>query len=408
LVSRDLDGSQLSKRACQYLRVVEFFPVTHAAPTMRVGIDLSPLQVGNLTRGIGIYAENLLLALSEISQNIEYVLLTSGPFAKPEWAKDLNPSFQWVQMPAVHAGRASFFFASQVVLPAQAKQLGLDVLHCICIPTNGSQPGIPYRQTVPTVVTVHDLAPLILIRNLLPRFYQQWFYRFQLQACRRAAHLISDSHSTENEILRHQLAPRQRITTAQLAAPVFRNPAREEKLLDPPLPYLLHVGGADYQKNQKTVLMAFASLCKNPQFNHNLVLVGTNHITDDDVRGSEGRVFRYSGVSRTQLQHLYRGCTAFLFPSLHEGFGLPVLEAMSCGAPVIASRIAVIEEVAADAAILIDPTNSDELANLIQSLITNDALRKQYIEAGYKRVGTFSWIRTAEIMVETYRRVSGF
>lgn len=381
---------------------------------MRVGIDLSPLAYGNRTRGIGTYAENLVAALAELDTTNDYVLLTTRgpvpytlPFALPH-------NFTTAVLAAPPLGRATPLWSHQVVLPLRVRALQLDVLHALAVPFNPSMPGVPRWQRTPTVVTLFDLLPLRLSAQLLKPARYRRFYDFQLSVCRRAAHLLTATEFTARDLVRYGIAARDKITVTPLAAPPPAAPAElsptVRQLLEPKTPFLLHVGGAEPQKNQESVLRAFGVLCRNPAFQHRLALVGRTHL--DDSAALEGstraalRILRITDASRADMDALYAHAEMLLFPSLDEGFGLPVLEAMRAGAPVITSNVASLPEVAGDAALLIDPQDASALAKAVRRVLDDERLRDKLRQAGTRRAGEFSWTRTAELTRAVYARVA--
>jgi glycosyltransferase involved in cell wall biosynthesis len=175
-------------------------------------------------------------------------------------------------------------------------------------------------------------------------------------------------------------------------------------------PFLLHVGGNEPQKNQETVLRAFAILCRNPAFRHNLILVGGAHLTDapalEITTNAARRILRVTNVTRAELDTLYRECTAFLFPSLYEGFGFPVLEAMRAGAPVITSNVSSLPEVAGDAAILVAPQDAQQLANAVRRVLDDEMMRVKLSEGGERRAREFTWARNAEATLRVYEQAA--
>jgi glycosyltransferase involved in cell wall biosynthesis len=239
------------------------------------------------------------------------------------------------------------------------------------------------------------------------------FFEFQLTACRRAAHLITATQSAAQEIVQFGIATRDKISVVPLAAP----PRDDRDTISDDVrsmlrcsPFFLHVGGDEPQKNQELVLRAFGILCRNPGFRHNLVLVGQHHLPDnlalDQSTRVALRIIRISDASRSDLDALYEHCTALVFPSTHEGFGLPILEAMRAAAPVITSKTSCLPEVAGDAALLIDPRDANALADAMRRVIEDERLRVRMSEAGERRSREFTWERTAEMTRAVYQMIA--
>lgn len=381
---------------------------------MRVGIDLSPLFYGNRTRGIGTYAENLVAALTAQDTTNEYLLFMPRgapdnytlPFSLPQ-------NFSIAALATPPLGRAAALVSHQLILPRQARTLRLDLLHSLAVPFNLSHPAVAYWQRVPTVVTLFDVMPLRFGKEVLKHTRYQRFYDFQLKACRRAAHLITASQASARELTQFALAPREKISVIPLAAPPLqtnRAVSDDVQALVNGTLFLLHVGGNELQKNQETVLRAFGILCRNPAFKHNLVLVGQHHLPDalalEQSTRAALRIVRVLNATRADLDALYAHCAAFLFPSTAEGFGLPILEAMRAGAPVITSNASALPEVAGDAALLIEPRDANALANAVRRILEDERIRVKLTEAGERRAQEFSWARTAKETRAVYERVA--
>ncbi|PWT92210.1 MAG: hypothetical protein C5B54_03915 [Acidobacteria bacterium] len=368
---------------------------------LRVGIDFSPLTHGNMERGIGVYATNLLEALTEADNTTEYILLANRDIRNFECFENLPVNFRLHELPYPRLGRATFLYTHQFLLGSEVKRLKLDVLHCLSVPMNPSHAQIPWRQTVPTIVTVYDLIPLHMKEQFLREFRHRLFYRFMLNCCRRAAHLLAISNSTRDDFIREGIASPDQISVIPLGTPKFPAPQQIDL---PQLPgsYILHIGGADPQKNQQAVLTAFALLCQDHSFKHDLVLVGSHHLPTQ--LAIETRVHRLSHLSRANLRSVLEKASLLLFPSLQEGFGLPILEAMSCGVPVIVSNIPAIQETAGDAALLVDPTNCVQLAQAANQILRNRTNRQQLQQLGKSRVQQFDWRHTAEQTMTIYKQ----
>jgi glycosyltransferase involved in cell wall biosynthesis len=380
---------------------------------MRVGIDLSPLAYGNRTRGIGTYAENLVSALSECDTKTEYVLITTRGPEPYQFRHSLPQTFAKRKLRVPPLGRGTPLFSHQVLLPLYARALGLDLLHCLAVPYNPSMPGVPYWHSVRTVITVFDLMPLLMGETILRHARYRRYYEFQLQACRRASHLISASEDTACQIQSQGIAAREHISVIPLAAPLPDSGglvSPDTRTLLDAGPYFLHVGGNEPQKNQAAVLRAFGLLCRDPSFKHNLVLAGRHHLDDTAAlrvtTRSALRIHRTTPASRVDMDALYRHCQALVFPSLYEGFGLPVLEAMRAGAPVITSNVSSLPEVGGSAALYVEPQDSEELASAMRRVVEDERLRLTLSRAGERRSREYSWARTAELTRRVYERAA--
>lgn len=381
---------------------------------MRIGIDLSPLSYGNRQRGIGVYAENLVRALARCDTNTAYTLFSlTGP--EPyELPFPLPSNFSLVRLPSPPLGRARPLLSHQLFLPFVARARQLDALHLVAVPYNPSSPAVPYWHSVPLVVTLFDLTPLHLRSSILrPRYAR--FFRFQLRTCRRAARLITASNAIADELAALDLAPRARICVISLAAPAAApaapiSPAMAELVAG--APYLLHVGGSEPQKNQDAVLRAFGLLCRDPAFHHRLILAGARHLDDAPALAQSPRaalrILRVTPTHRGDMDLLYARAGALLFPSSYEGFGLPVLEALQAGTPVVTSTNAALVELAGDAAIPVDPADTPAFARAVRRLLTDSAFRTNLQQRGVRRAAEFTWERTAARTREVYAQVAAF
>lgn len=394
-----------------------FFFCSHVVYTpllMRIGIDLSPLAYGNRTRGIGTYAENLIAALAAQDSTNEYLLLTASRFDHVSaFSLTLPHNFSSASLSPMNLGLATALVSHQLVLPFFARAQRLDVLHTLDIPFNPSHPGLAYWQRVPNVVTLFDVMPLKMSEVLLKNRRYRRFYELQLNLCRRAAQIITASEASARDLAQYGIAPREKISVIPLAAPAIARDARtsqDVRVVLEGAPFLLHVGGDEPQKNQAHVLRAFGILCRNPAFKQRLVLVGQHHLPDELALEASTRaalrILRLSNVTRAEMDTLYANCAGLIFPSLYEGFGLPVLEAMRSGAPVITSNISALSEVAGDAAILIDPKDINALVNAIRRISEDERLRVKLSEAGERRAQEFTWTRTAEMTRAVYERAA--
>jgi glycosyltransferase involved in cell wall biosynthesis len=266
---------------------------------------------------------------------------------------------------------------------------------------------------VPIVYTLYDIS-LIKYRAEHPRERIWFFDLFFNRRLRYAAHILTISNFMRNELVETLKIPGDAVTAIPLAHdPNFYPRSRQDivRMLSRkkwPKEYILFVGTLEPRKNLSLLIKALSRTeNKIP-----LVLTGWRGWGDkqwlNDIKhlGLEKRVFFTDYVDEETLACLYSGASAFVYPSLYEGFGLPVLEAMACGCPVICSHAASLPEVAGDAALFINPADPDDLACKIDRVLQDTALRSVLIENGLQRAQCFSWQKTAAQTLELFSRVS--
>ena len=267
-----------------------------------------------------------------------------------------------------------------------------------------------------SVVTVHDLGYLYHpeAHTRTQNLYLRWSTRYNARA---AAHLLADSEATRRDLVRRYGVPPEKITVAY--------PGYDERLApvtDPAAlaavrarygltgPYLLYLGTLHPRKNLSRLIQAFYNL-QPATCNLQLVLAGKKGWLYDDIfaqvraLGLTERVIFTGYVPDDDLPALLSGALAFVYPSLYEGFGFPVLEAMACGAPVVCSNVSSLPEVAGDAALLVDPLDTAALAAALARLVGDEGLRRELRERGFRQVRKFSWRRCAGQVLGVLERV---
>lgn len=251
-----------------------------------------------------------------------------------------------------------------------------------------------------TVVTCHDIAPQVLEHTGHNLSYRLWQVAFH--ALPKATQILSDSAHTRAELLAQTTIPPERITVVPLG--VRATPPGTRPINAQGSPFILHVGSCQPRKNLAVLLRALARVPTA-----RLVQVGGQADAKlkelIDKLGLRPRIQWMGQVSEANLQQWYRAASVLVFPSFYEGFGLPVLEAMAAGVPVICSNATSLPEVAGEAALLFDPQDADTLAAHLQQVLGDAALRQQMIEAGYTQSRLFTWERTARATLAVYERV---
>lgn len=352
------------------------------------------------------YFRQLIWHLAEIDCENEYTLLLHPQNA--DLFRVDRPNFRTVVVPM--PGRQAHYW-EQALLPFTLRRLDLDLVHFVGFPA-------VLAQRKPTIVTMHDLTYKTRSEtrgDWLSRFH--WSF-FGDRGARRADHVITVSEHTRHDLEAWLHIPPERITvTYEAPASIFR-PVETEIVRAITRGkygiegrYILFVGTLEPVKNLARLIDAFAIARERSGIEPSLVVAGQKGWRFADIfarverLGLQDQVVFTGYVPDSDLPALYSGADVFVMPSLYEGFGLPVLEAFACGAPVITSNVSSLPEVAGDAAILVDPLNVEALAEALEHVCTDDYLRQNLRLAGLARAAQFSWKRCAEETRAVYRQV---
>lgn len=252
----------------------------------------------------------------------------------------------------------------------------------------------PLNCSYPFIFTIHDLGHIYCQENtsLAIKLY---YATIMKRACHRAVKILTVSEFTRTQIVAWSGVSPDKVFNVGCGVDTAYRP--EGGRYELPFPYLLCVSNRKRHKNEFRVVEAFAKA----DIDRGMHLVFTASPTADlsgliERLQLRERVNFVGLVPEAELPSLYRSAKALVFPSLYEGFALPVLEAMGCGTPVVTSNVAAMPEVAADAALLVDPTSVEQIAKAMERIVCDDSLRAQLREKGKKRVGGFSWTNTVD------------
>jgi len=366
---------------------------------MKIGINGRFLMAKRT--GVQRAAYNLLRTLVQVDRENEYLIFTGE-------SQKQNPDWNFPNVKIVPA-RIRFgesfrnHFWEQFVLPKLAQKHKIDILHS---PANTA----PLMYRGKSVIHIHDLCFVVN-----PQWYSFSFhtvYNFLIpRLARRATRVITNSNNSKNDLLQFCQVPAGKVSLIYWAVDdMFHealNGAKDKKDFTKHDDYILYVGSLEPRKNIRALIAAFEKFRnRNPQQKTKLVLIGGESPLFGEVRlkvkqYTDDVVFK-GFVNDTQLAEYYKNATLVAYPSLYEGFGLPPLEAMASGTPVVTSNTSSIPEVVGDAAIMVNPYDTDALAVAIERVVTDQNLRSELIERGIKQVQRFNWYRVARNTLTVY------
>lgn len=347
----------------------------------KVGIDTTSLRTGHASRGIGKYTNELVKALNALKlKDVEIIPCENG-FTSSSFNLDLY-----------HYPYFDLFFST-----------------------------LPLIKKKPTLVTIHDIIPLLFPEAYPSGIKGKLSYLFQKVSLKTVKGIITDSNCSRDDIVKYLKYPENKITTVYLApSDIFRKldgwEWKKEIINKYSLPdkFVLYVGDVNWNKN----LLILARACKD--IGAVLIIVGKQAVNENidkthaenkpfaaflDEFGHDPQIRRLGYVSDEDLVKIYNLASVYCLPSFYEGFGLSVLEAMSCGTPVACSKKSSLPEIAGDAAVFFDPDNREDLAKSLDRLISGKEFRDLMIKKGFHQAEKFSWEKTATETAKVYRQV---
>jgi glycosyltransferase involved in cell wall biosynthesis len=383
-------------------------PKAQAKPPLRIGIEAQRLFRSH-KHGMDIVALELIKHLQQIDHENEYFI-----FVKPDednTAIKETANFHIVEVPG-----GPYPVWEQVLLPRAAKEAGVQLLHC-------TSNTAPLRAGVPLVLTLHDiiyLEPMDLRRgSWYQRFgnlYRRWNVPRVVPNCQR---VLTVSAFEQARIVQRQLGPAGRVQVVyNSAGDQFRRITDEAALAAArakyslPERFVFFLANTDPKKNLRGVLHALALLKQRGQLAFKLVMLDYPESALEavlrELNAPELRddIQLCGYVPNQELPLIYSLAQVFLYPSLRESFGIPILEAMACGTPVITSNTSSMPEVAGDAALLVDPFQPETIAAAILTLQNDASARATLVTKGLERVRSFSWRATAQQVLSVYEEVA--
>lgn len=351
------------------------------------------------------------LVLQNLAQNHpehSYSVVSCGPY---EALKKFQVD-QYFVRPPQYIPRILWdqLFFPHWVVPRQGCKIKPDLIHY----TNNIA---SFWNRVPFVVTIHDMTPFMIPESYYSTHgaYQRLYFQF---AAKKSTKIITVSENSKNDICKILGVSEKKVVVAPLASGlrgdgqnVASDFERIQKKFSLNCPFILYVGAIHPRKNVGRIIEAFAKLKAEKSIEHKLIIAGAErwqtkslHI-EAALHNLENQMIFTGALDDRSLIALYSNCDVFVWPSLYEGFGLPVIEAMECGAPVVTSNTSSLPEVAGSAALLVDPTSVEEIAAAVFAVLDNPTFSSQLRKKGKGRAATYSWSRTADIIASTYESV---
>ncbi len=375
---------------------------------MKIGIDISQIVYGT---GSSKYTENLVKALLKIDHSNNYLLFASS-FRQRKKLKEFkeklenfkNVEFKFVPLPL----RVLEFLWNTLHIFSIERFIGyVDIFHS----SDWLQPPINSEKTK-KITTIHDMVVYLFPSSIHPRILTNQKRKLK-QVKEEVDLIITDSNSTKEDIIKFLQIHSEKIKVIHLAASEEFKP-QEDKKINGVLekykikkPYILSVATQEPRKNIQKLLDVFERISESPKYKTQsiqLVLVG-KFGWGEGLRSTENVIWT-EYIPTEDLVALYGGCRVFVYPSLYEGFGLPILEAMSCGSPVITSKNSSMAEISKDAAILVDPRKEGQIKKAIEFVL--DLKLENYqkmVNASLTHARKYSWLKTAKETLKVYKEV---
>ena len=383
----------------------------------RVGLDLCSLSGERAARGMGVYTLHLSRALvgllrTDPPSSLDFYLFS---FLAPAALEELLGPFP-ANVKAVRVwgskGRLQTLLGHQIGLALLAARYRLDILHSPGFGVDPSQPGLP-PLFPPTrrLTTMHDLIPWHYPEIFLTARRKRFWYGLMLRRVCRSAYIVTNSEHTRHDLIVSLGFDPAKIKCTPLAADQFATVEPRLPSGAPVQPFILVVAGPQPHKNLARLLHAFSHWRTQPAQNGvvNMVIIGAG---DSRVALAQilppylqSKVAWFNGLPIEEIAGLYQAARFLAFPSLYEGFGLPILEAMTLGCPVLCSDNAALPEIGGQAAYYVNPLDELDIEKGLNKMWHDEALRQQLKAAGHSQVQKFSWQHTAELTLDVYQKI---
>ena len=373
-----------------------------------IAIDYTPAY--DQGGGIGRLVRELITALAHEDSQTPYRLFVAGA-SRSKLPLPPGPNFTWHPIPLSAEWMARLWQRARLPLPVNWLTGPIDLYHA----TDFVLP--PVGRGVKTILTVHDLSFIRVPETAAPNL-RAYLNVVVPRSVQKADHIIADSQATKDDLCALYGTAPDKITVLLSGVDPRFAPVTDEAVLKSirarygigEQPYIFCIGTVQPRKNYSRVIQALAAL-RAEGLDLQLVIAGGKGWLEDEMYRTlrethmQDHVHRIGFARDEDLPALYSGATLTAFPSLYEGFGLPILESMACGTPVVTANVSSLPEVAGEAALMVDPYDVPALTDAMRRLITDKALRGVLIQRGYEQVKQFTWAKAASQLRAIYERV---
>ncbi|GAB4543956.1 MAG: glycosyltransferase family 1 protein [Anaerolineae bacterium] len=380
---------------------------------MRIVIDYTPAV--HQRAGIGRYTRELVHALSRLDTTNQYTLLVLGRASAYFRPAGLPANFKLRYVPITDRWATIIWYRLNLPLPVDLFTGRADLFHG---PSFTLPPGF-----IPRLLTVHDLSFLRYPQGAHPALLA-WLAKAVPRSLGRARHVLADSENTRADLVELMNIPAERITIIGAGVEERFRPVTDPEILASvrtryqlPDRFVLSVGTLEPRKNLTGLIAAFEQLAMGAEQSvaanlHLVIAGGKGWLYDDIFAAAEASPLRnqihFPGyVADEDLPALYSLAALFAFPSHYEGFGIPVLEAMACGTPVVCADNSSLPEIAGDAALLVEASDTNALTDAMQRLLVDVSLRERLVRRGYEQARKFTWEQAARRLLDVYSKTVG-
>lgn len=392
--------------------------LTRSKEKLKIAVDLRPLQSSTRQRGIGYFTLNLFSKVFEKAKDEQFIAYTTltGKLPKKLGLRKKDMRFG---IPTLFRPRRGIRRFDPILAPFWHTTLAFSRPQILHLTSIFEVYYLSFPKNIKKIITLHDIIPILFPENFFENEKAKQWYLKRLSWVKKADKIITISEVSKKDLIKKLKIPTQKIEVVYPAIDSYFRPvpAKEArkilagyKIKDP---YLLSVSAFSFHKNMSRVFEAFKKYLEKSR-DKSLKLVVVCKLIKKEEKGWQeeinklglgGKVILTNFVADEAMPAIYSGSEALVFPSLYEGFGLPILESFACETPVITSRVSSIPEVAGKAALYVDPYSVDEIAQGIKKIITDQKLRTKLTREGFKQVKKFSWDKSAQQVLDIYHQV---